>query len=78
MSEKELKALQDEEINKISGGSNGDTKACRRCDICKDNVVYGGILPIGKDKDICIDCIKRYRELLGDKAFEKWIEMQAK
>jgi len=74
MSEKEVKALEDNEIDEVAGGSFGWSGT--KCDVCKQTFGDGGGLPLTPYRDICDNCIKKYRSLLGDTAFEKWVETQ--
>ena len=61
MNEKELKALQDEEIEKVSGGftKNGN----RYCDKCGySSACCHGLYPINGGH-LCESCLKKFKQL---------------
>ena len=74
MDEKELKAVDDQELVNISGGYKnalGDAI----CDSCGKRLsYYGGGLPLTGDRHICIQCLKRVKAAIGEDAISSWIK----
>ena len=78
MNKKEVKALQDEDIERVAGGEFDDTR-CITCGEYYGRYSCGGysiqkyVTPVSSKFYICNDCIKKKRELMGDAGFAAWL-----
>ena len=73
--EKEIKKLENSEVEKVSGGTITHASWCDRyvCNFCYNGFKYDDGIPLSSDVHICNSCIEKKRQLLGDAAFAAWI-----
>ena len=66
MNEKEMKALENEETEKVSGGYRKGNSLTPYCDNCgRSGWSDGsGLYPVGTGH-LCKSCLKKYKEIMG-------------
>ena len=73
MNEKEMKALNEEEIESVAGGRKGDM-GDSVCDSCGQQLKFqSGGLPLTEGRHICTKCLKNVRDVIGPEAMSAWI-----